>query len=317
MKVVVALAVFSIAVVGGWWYLASGALTAEPASTNIKIAVSLTPLSTPLFVAQQQGIFAKHGLDVEIVPCHGGVKCAELLQTDAVDYATASETVALFNSYHHSNVSILSSFVRSSNDLKLLALEPNDVDRVADLSGKKVGIVKSSASEFYFDLLLISNALQGLDVERVYLQPEELVNALLSYQVDAISVWEPYGYKASLSSTSTVINLGTEGIYQLSFNLLTKMPRLIPIKQEQALLAALSDSIRWIESHPVESISLISQELGVRPQQVNWVWNDYVFELSKDYSLLSNLQLQARWASERNILKGEPIDVRTLVEPNR
>ncbi|KHD23319.1 ABC transporter substrate-binding protein [Vibrio caribbeanicus] len=315
MKIVSVVAFLVVLAASSWWLIEEQPSPHGLAETSVKVAVSLTPLSTPFFIAQEQGFFAKHGLDVEIMPCKGGVKCAHLLQEDKVDYATASETVALFNRYHHSNVSILSSFVRSSNDLKLLALEANNISKLSDLAGKKVGIVKSSSSEFYFDLLLITHALQDLQVERVYIQPDELVAALLSYQVDAISIWEPYGYRATLVSASPLINLGTEGVYQLSFNLLSKSVRGGDRKeQDRLLLLALSDAIEWIEANPDDSIDLISQELGILPQQVNWAWNDYVFELTNDYSLLSNLQLQARWASERNILEGDPVDVRALVD---
>ncbi len=281
---------------------------------KVKIAVSLTPLSTPLFIAERLGFFVDNGIDVELIPCEGGVNCANLLQNNTVDYATASGTVALFNQHQHNNILILASFVTSSNDIKLLTLDQLKINSLQDLSGKKVGIIKSSASELYFDFLLISNALQELDVERVYLQPHEMVSALLSFQVDAISVWEPYGYKASLLSTTPVIDLGLKGIYQLSFNLLAKSPRTILSSTDKEILSAIYQATQWIENHPSESISLISNELGVNPQQVKWAWGDYIFELTNGYTLLSNLQLQARWASERKIIEGEPIDVRSFID---
>ncbi len=280
----------------------------------VKIGVSLTPLSTPFFVAEQQGFFSKQGVIVELVPCKGGVHCAKLLQEGVVDYATASGTVALFNSYHHNNIALLASFVTSSNDLKLLSLESTNITDIADLEGKKVGIVKSSASEFYFDLLLISNALQDMHIERVYLKPDEMVPALLSYQVESISIWEPYGYRASLEATTQVIDIGTEGIYQLSFNLLAKTTRGETSDIDQSLLSALFNAVDWIGSHSIQSIELISEELQIKPQQVKWSWDDYVFNLANDYSLLSNLQLQAHWASERNVLEGEPLDVRAIID---
>ncbi len=314
MKVSVALVfVLSLAVLG-WW---SGQQSEIPSIIHqepIKIGVSLTPLSTPFYVAQKQSLFTKHGLNVEIVPCKGGVQCATLLQAGSVDYATASGTVALFNSYHHNNISLLASFVTSSNDLKLLTLESSGITDITDLEHKKVGIVKSSSSEFYFDLLLISNALQDMDVERVYLKPEDTVSAMLSYQVDAISIWEPHGYRAGVESVAPVVDLGTEGIYQLSFNLLTKSTRTKQEAVDKALLLAISEAIDWVGDHSSESIELISQELKIRPQQVKWTWDDYVFRLANDYSLLSNLQLQAHWASERSILEGEPLDVRAIID---
>lgn len=300
--------------IGGCWKHESTGMTVQAKSPKVKIAVSLTPLTTPLFVAKNQKFFANNNIDVELVPCKGGVNCANLLQNGIVSYATTSNTVALFNQYEHNNVSVLASFVTSSNDLKLRTLEPLNITSMSDLSGKKVGIVKSSASELYFDLLLISNGLQALNVQRVFLDIEEMVPALLSYQVDAISVWEPYGYKSSVLSATQVKDLGLKGIYQLSFNLITHSHRTEKNEQEEAILYSIYQAIQWIDQNPNESIALISKELNVFPREVEWAWEDYIFELTNDYTLLSNLRLQARWASERSIDEVEPLDVRLLVD---
>lgn len=313
MKKIVAV-VALVLIIGLGWFSVNKPVTSPVVDVEkVKVSVSLTPLSTPFFVAQQQGFYAKQGLNVEVVPCRGGVHCAELLQEGAVEYATTSGTVALFNSYYHDNIALLASFVKSSNDLKLLTLAPNQITSIHDLENKRIGIIKASASEYYFDFLLISNALQDLQVERVYLKPDDMVNALLSDQVDAISIWEPYGYRASQLTSLPIINLGTEGIFQLTFNLVTTSPVDALNARDKAMLLAIEEAITWIEEHPVDSIALISEQLNIKPEQVEWSWNDYIFSLTNDYILLSNLQMQARWASERDILRGEPVDVRAMV----
>ncbi|MDN3684647.1 hypothetical protein QW180_18010 [Vibrio sinaloensis] len=125
---------------------------------------------------------------------------------------------------------------------------------------------------------MISNALQDLQVERVYLKPDDMVNALLSDQVDAISIWEPYGYRASQLTSLPIINLGTEGIFQLTFNLVTTSPVDALNARDKAMLLAIEEAITWIEEHPVDSIALISEQLNIKPEQVEWSWNDYIFQ---------------------------------------
>ena len=280
---------------------------------EVRIGVSLTPLASPFLIAEHLGLFEKHGLKVSLFPCASSMACTQLMLSRDVEYATASESVVMFQSFEQTGLALLVSFVESDNDLKLLALSPSNIDEVSQLEGKRVGLVKGSASEFYFDSVLIANNHKALDVERVYLQPHELVPALLSFSVEAISAWEPMGYKADIQSTSTLRNLGTPGIYQHSFNLLSTTPYLEFAGHEPVyLLKALDEAVEWINTYPDEASRLIAKRLNIPLNQVKWSWEDYVFRLSLGNALLSNLQLQARWAVEEGLVDEDQPDFRKL-----
>lgn len=286
----------------------------QPApSSQIKIGVSRTPLSSPFFIAEQLGIFKQFGLDITIYPCSSGAACTQLMLDRTVDYATASESVLMFQSFERDDISLLVSFVESDNDLKLLTLKPSNIRTVLDLVGKKVGVIKGTASEFYLDSVLLSQRAGKNAVEKVYLLPHEIVPSLLSFRVDAISAWEPMGYEADLLSAAEVSNLGTKGIYQLSFNLITRSPYLEFVGDEPVrLLRALDRAIEWINANPERSLSLVAQRLDIPLNQVEWSWEDYLFRLSLGNSLLSNLQLQSRWAIENELVEGSPPDFRQI-----
>jgi len=282
-------------------------------SSKIKIGVSLSPLSSPFLVADQLGFFKHFNLDVSLHPCSSGAACTELMLSRNVDYATASESVVMFQSFQRDDLSLLVSFVESDNDLKLLTLVPSRIDSVKELEGRKIGIIKGTASEFYFDSVLISNNLKHMPVEKVYLQPHEMVPALLSYRVDAISAWEPMGFEADLLSVADVANLGVKGVYQLSFNLISRSPYLEFVGDEPArLLEALDMAIEWINNNPERAIEMIAARLDLPPSQVQWTWQDYLFRLSLGNSLLSNLQLQSRWAIEAGLVDNSPPDFREV-----
>ncbi len=281
--------------------------------TKIRVGVTLTPLASPFLIAEHLGLFERYGLDVTLYPCSSGVACTHLMLNRDVEYATASESVVMFQSFEREDLALLVSFVESDNDLKLLTLNPSQVHDVRSLQGRKIGVVKGSASEFYFDSVLIANNLKSLNVEKVYLQSHELVPALLSYRVDAISAWEPMGYKADILSAAEVKNLGTPGIYQQSFNLLSTMPYLaFAGKEPMYLLGALDEAVTWINANPAKALNIITKRLNIPANQVKWSWEDYVFRLSLGNSLLSNLQLQARWAVESGLVVGEQPDFRDL-----
>lgn len=282
-------------------------------SSKIKIGVSLTPLSSPFLIAEQLGIFKEFNLDVTLYPCSSGAACTELMIERNVDYATASESVVMFQSFERDDLSLLASFVESDNDLKLLTLVPFKIAGVKGLTGRKVGVVKGTASEFYLDSVLISNNVEKQLIEKVYMQPHELVPALLSYRVEAISAWEPMGFQADLLSVAEVTNLGVKGIYQLSFNLVSRSPYLEFVGDEPVrLLHALDMAIEWINTNPDEALKMIASRLDIPHNQVEWSWEDYLFRLSLGNSLLSNLQLQARWAIESELVSADPPDFRQV-----
>lgn len=314
LRKVLTLGVFCLSIILFAYLGATSNQSSNQLTPSIRIAVSQTPLSSPFIVAKSNQYFLKQGLNIEIVPCFGGVACAELLFSGEVDYATASESVVMFQSFKRKDFRVLASFVESTNDLKLLALKEQGITKTSDLDGKKVGIVKASASEFYLDSLLIVDNLKRIEISKVYMAPQEMEKALTSNQVDAISVWEPYGYLLENATEEPPVNLGIAGVYTLSFNLLA-MGKTVDADPQVAtsILLALGDAINWMHQNSDTSRALVSQALDVPLEQLEWSWNDYVFRLSLGNSLLSNLQLQARWATNSGLTSGVAPDYRKIM----
>ncbi|WP_175405866.1 MULTISPECIES: ABC transporter substrate-binding protein [Shewanella] len=299
---------------------ASQSFTTSAQKDLIKIAVSGTPLSSPFFIAQQQGYFEKNGLNVELVRFDSGVKCFDALKNKQVDLATASETVVMFNSFKQANFTVLASFVESDNDLKLLSLTPQKYHQLDNLAHARVGIVKSSASEFFFDSLLIMYNKTQQPIERVYLPAEQLIPALLNHQVDMISAWEPFGYLLTqqISSNPQVIN--SRGLHHLSFNLLELKDTSLTTTEKLAILKAINDATDYIHSHSKLAQGIISNTLLIEPSQLHYSWDDYTFRLSLSNALFSNIQTQSQWAidnqlvAEQNSLDFRQVFDRQLLE---
>lgn len=280
----------------------------EQASSDdatIKIGVSQTPLSAPFIIAKELGLLQEGQLNIELVPCFGGVKCTAMLTAGEVKYATSSESVVMFESFKGNNIALLASFVSSDGDVKLLTPSVLNINQVSDLKGKRVGVVKASSSEFYLDSVLSANNQKQLDFEKVYLNATEMVNALQTSQVDAISVWEPFGYQANIEFNSQINDLGIKGVYELSFNLIS-LKQYFDSSDEEALkiIEVLGKAIEWINHNPDQAIKIVSRSLDVKSGQLLWSWNHYVFRLSLGNSLLYSLQLQSSWALKEGLVMG-------------
>ncbi|WP_299792893.1 ABC transporter substrate-binding protein [uncultured Shewanella sp.] len=269
----------------------------EEFAAPVKIAMSTTPLSSPLIIAQELALFDKHKVHVELLPVRGGHRSFGMMSDDEVELATSSESVVMFNSFSRNDFTVLASFVESDNDLKLLTLKSSAITDAKLLEGKNVGMIESSASEFFIYAYMILTGNKEVKFNRIYMEASELGPALLSGEVDAISIWEPLGYQLHKEYGDQISQFQTKGIYNLSFNLIAKKATLeASLDSYVKILAAIDEAQSYIAQNPERSKSIVSNFLNIPVRELEWGWSDYLFRLSLSNVLLSNLQTQARWA---------------------
>lgn len=270
----------------------------------LNIAMSTTPLSAPLIIAAEKKLFEKHGALVNLLPVRGGKLCFNKMIDGEVDLATSSESVIMFNGFSRNDFSVLTSFVESDNDVKLITLAESNITSLHDLRNKTIGVTKGSASEFFVYAYMILSGITNLPIELKHYKPELLGPALLSKQVDAISTWEPEGYNLTSKQSNKTLTFESKGVYNLSFNLIGKrvdMTQHLP--SHIRVLKALDDAMHYMTEHPIESQNIVANYLQLSPDLLSASWQDYVFRLSLGNALISNLQTQARWAIESGLIK--------------
>jgi NitT/TauT family transport system substrate-binding protein len=146
----------------------------------------------PYEVARAGGHFAKEGLDVELVYTRGGNAAMQALVGGAVDYAATSLDVALQAYAHGADIRRFASTGRLP--LFALATAPKhakDIQSIADLSGKTVGVSALGNADHALLLFLLNRA--GVDPKTVQFATlgPNLLEALRQGQVDAGLVQEP------------------------------------------------------------------------------------------------------------------------------
>lgn len=119
------------------------------------------------------------------------------------------------------NVPALSG-IASGQDRKLIGIAYNgeateaiivpkdsDIKTVADLKGKKIGLVVGSIAQNLVSAVFEENNLKFSDVEFVNLFAGEQPQALANGQVDAVAVWEPTISKLTADGSNVVLADGT------------------------------------------------------------------------------------------------------------
>lgn len=174
--------------------MVSSAWGQEPLS--LKVAAAGGTLHAPVFTAVEQGLFEKHGLDVEIVMFQSGVEMINGLLAGSHDVNTMG-TIPFLSGVSNGFPLVLighlhgNALAESYVDNVGIAAR-NDIASVEDLKGRKIGLPRGTGAEGYILGVLSQSGLSESDVELVNVKPPELPTALLNGDVDAISVWEPW-----------------------------------------------------------------------------------------------------------------------------
>lgn len=272
-------------------------LSSQAVAQPLRVAVSNTVLSLPLYVAESEGFFKKHGVDVRLQNCVGGVRCMKQMLGGEAELATATELPVVFNSFARNDFAILTSFVTTSTDIKILVRSDAKVRDTSDLTGKRIAYVKGAASQYFLNLVLLYHAIDPANVELKQTFPESARSDIQSGLVDAISIWEPFAQQILSENPGKVIQLKVPKLYTETFNLVS-MRSVIEIQPQQIerILLALKDACDFIQKNPEASKKLLSVRLNTPFQLIDRNFFEYRYRLSLTQSLVRTMDGQASWA---------------------
>jgi NitT/TauT family transport system substrate-binding protein len=263
----------------------------------LKISVSETILSLPFFVAQSEGFFRKHGVEVELSACKGGQQCLKNMLNGGSELSTVAELPVVLTSFDRSDFSILTTFVTATNNLKILARSSKKITESGQLRNLDVGYVKGGTSHYLLDMLLVYSGVDPKTVTLVPITADTALDALASGRVDAISIWEPYASRILLELKGEVSVVPTPKLYTETFNLVA-MQSVIQDRPADLVkvIASLQESSDFIKSNPDKAQAMIADRFKLPLPVVRSLYDNYRFRLSLNGALPRTMEGQARWA---------------------
>jgi ABC-type nitrate/sulfonate/bicarbonate transport system substrate-binding protein len=158
------------------------------------IGVSTLRISLPVFVAEQHGLFAKHGIDAEVRRFDTAQPLADELGAGRLDAGGYVAFPILFGpGAPPPRVRVFTAVVEdAAHPLSyLLVKKGSGLHGVAALRGCRIGILPTSAYRGWLEAILRHDGLQPEDVSIVPLAPSLEVDALAGGGVDAIFTGDP------------------------------------------------------------------------------------------------------------------------------
>jgi NitT/TauT family transport system substrate-binding protein len=146
-----------------WVILAMGLFAVPVRAEQIKIAYSgVSAAGTPLWLAREQGIFTKHGLEADLVAVRSAPLQVTALVSNEVQFVRGSASSMLTAAAQGAKLKILFSLFaeRASYDF----LVSPSIIQPRDLRGKKIGV--QDFSGLLWTLTMLSLREMGLDPQR-------------------------------------------------------------------------------------------------------------------------------------------------------
>ncbi len=238
----------------------------------------------PLNVGVEQGIFAKYGLDVEIVNFTGDAKLQQGLTSDSVDFGLGSGPSMAFAA-KGSPVIGVAAFAAEPRNISVVVGADSPIKGVPDLKGKLLAVTTAGSLTDWLAKRLAVQEGWGTDgVRTIALGSfESFLSALRTNQIDGMMVATEAGYLLEEKKEGRII-VGMEK-YAPKFhthvvftrkNLLQQSPDLV-----NRFLKGFFASIAFMKTHKNETTEIATRVLHQSPAVMSRTW-DYEISMLED-----------------------------------
>ena len=243
---------------------ALSACTSSDASSGGKITIGFSawPGWFPWQVAQEQGLFEKNGVDVEMKWFDSYTDSINALSSGAIDAnsQTLNDTLSAVSGGAQLKV-VLTNDNSTGND-KIIARD--GINSVADLRGKKVAVEEGTVDHYLLLLALEGANLTQDDIELVPMLTDAAATAFVGGQVDAVGAFAPFTTTALARPGSRAVSSSAEFPGAIPDHLVVS-DKLVNDRPDdvQKLVNTWFDTLAWIKDNRDAAIRIMAKRAGV------------------------------------------------------
>jgi len=185
----------------------------------------------------------------------------------------------------------------------VIGRKDHGIEKVSDLKGKKIGVVRGTILEFQLGRFLELNGVNPADVTLVHGTLPQSASAIANGDVDAVMSIPPF-------TTSIQKQLGANAALWSAQNIQPFYALVLAdndwIKQHpktvERFLMAMKQAEEFIINHPDEAKDILRKKLNFSDEEIGRVWSENQFSLSLDQSLILAMEDEARWMIQNNLI---------------
>lgn len=308
---------FTLALLGGCQeggqFLPQNSTQPEEEAVTLTFLISPWPPDAINYLAQEKGFFKKHGVNVELLWADGYEETFSQVEDGSLD---VWNTTLLDAVNYHSTTGVGQAIWLEDSSAgadALVTLQGNQIDSIADLKGKRVGAESGTVGEFFLQILLGRQGLNLSDLTIVDTGSEEVVDKLISKEIDAGVCYEPCPTEILNSGGMVLVNSAKER--GLIVDVYVAREDHMEKHKESYVKAfrAIAEAQEYFRQNKEESALIMQEVLKMSPEDIlasfdglrvaNLRDNQTALNRSSGFSSLYNLaRLAGQYLQEREIL---------------
>ena len=222
----------------------------------------------PWAIAEEEGLFAKNNVNVEMKWFDGYLESMEALAAGQLDgnCQTLNDTISFAADAVNGEVAVLVNDNSAGND-KIIVAE--GIDTIEELKGKKVAIEEGVVDDFLLSLALESKGMKRSDVEIVPLETGAAAAAFAAGQTDAVGAFPPFWLTALKREGSKELISSAEFPGAIP-DLLVVTQKLIDEQPDkvQAIVNTWFDVLDFMEQNPERSDEIMAERADVTVEEL-------------------------------------------------
>ena len=151
---------------------ACAAPTESAPEEAVTLRMALLPVldTLPMYVADQEGLFAENGVQVEFIPVASAPERDQVIAAGQADGMVNEAVSTMFFNKEETQVQIVRYARTATPDqavFRILAARDSDINAVEDLKGVAIGISQGTVIEYLTDRLLQAEGFSANEIETI------------------------------------------------------------------------------------------------------------------------------------------------------
>jgi len=224
------------------------ALFSASAGAQQKIRINWTAVTgaqSGMHMAQQEGLFKKNGLDVELIHIPSSSRGIQTILAGEIAFSFMDGNNEVQANLKGANLALVAG---ATNRQVFSLMARPEIKKISDLRGKKIGITRIGSSTHTSALFALGSA--GLKIGDYQILPlmevPNILTALVAGQIDAGVVSPPTNSRARKAGFNELMNLAKEGPEYVS----------VGVGTSRAYIKANEDTVRRVVRSYAEGVQI-------------------------------------------------------------
>jgi NitT/TauT family transport system substrate-binding protein len=257
--------VWFVAAIIGFLALATNAQAQNKVRINW---TAVTGAQSGVFMAQQEGLFKKNGLEVELIHIPSSSRAIQAILAGEIGLSFMDGNNQVQANLKGANLALVAG---ATNRMVFSLMAKPEIKKIADLRGKKVGITRIGSSTHTSALYALGQAgLKPADYQILPLmEVPNIFTALVAGQIDAGVVSPPTNSRARKAGMTELMNIAKEGPEYVSVAVGTTRAYLKDNEEiARRVVRSYAEGVYIFKTNKAAALKMIQNQLKVKDTDI-------------------------------------------------